>query len=161
MRSDLMNQTFLLPICVLIAFLAAGPANAADVDDAKVIRQTNELYAELLVAGDVNTLMALYDEDAVLFPPSQSPLQGKAAIRASWEAYFADWDTMEARSVIDEIMVFGDWAYGHGHYRGRSRSTTNGEIIFEALKFSGLWRRKSDGSWVIARDMFNMDSASD
>jgi ketosteroid isomerase-like protein len=27
------------------------------------------------------------------------------------------------------------------------------------LKYSGMWRRKSDGSWVIARDMFNMDTA--
>jgi len=156
-----MKRRFLLPISVLVASLAAAPTRGAEVDDAEIIRQTNNLYAELLVAGDVDTLMTLYDEDAVLFPPNESPLRGKAAIRASWEAFFADWDTMEARSVIDEIMVFGDWAYGHGHYRGRSRSTTIGGIVVETLKFSGMWRRKPDGSWVIARDMFNMDAVPD
>ena len=156
-----MNRRFLLPISALIASLVAAPAHSSEVDDAAVIRQTNSLYAELLVAGDVNTLMVLYDEDAILFPPNERPLRGKAAIRASWEAYFDGWDTIEARSVIDEIMVFGDWAYGHGHYRGRSRSTINGEIVVEALKFSGMWRRKQDGSWVIARDMFNMDAVRD
>ena len=113
----------------------------------------------MLVAGDVDTLMSLYDENAVLLPPNESPLHGKAAIRTSWEAFFADWDTIEARSVIDEIIVFGDWAYGHGHYRGRSRSKADGAVVSEALKFSGMWRRKSDGGWVIARDMFNMDAA--
>ena len=137
----------------------AGLAHASEADDAEAIRQTNNLYAEMLVVGDVDTLMTLYDDSAILFPPNESPLHGKAAIRASWEAFFADWDTLESRSVIDEIMVFGDWAYGHGHYRGRSRSIVNGVVVFEALKFSGMWRRKSDGGWVIARDMFNMDVA--
>ena len=61
--------------------------------------------------------------------------------------------------MIDEIMVFGDWAYTYGHYRGRSKSIADGTVVLEALKFSGMWRRKSDGSWVIARDMFNMNAA--
>lgn len=142
---------------VLLASLLAVPGHASKADDAEAIRQTNNFYAETLVAGDLDTLMTLYDEDAVLFPPNEGPLHGKAAIRASWEAFFADWDTVEARSVIDEVMVFGDWAYAHGHYRGRSRSKADGAVVVEALKFSGMWQRKSDGSWVIARDMFNMD----
>jgi len=144
---------------MLFASLGAGPAHASETDDAETIRRTNNFYAEMLVAGDVDTLMTLYDEGAVLFPPNESPLHGKAAIRASWEAFFADWDTMEARSVIDEIMVFGDWAYAYGHYRGHSKSVPDGSVVLEALKFSGMWRRKSDGSWVISRDMFNMDAA--
>jgi ketosteroid isomerase-like protein len=154
-----MNPRIFLTISMLFAPSFADTAHASEADDAEAIRRSNNFYAEMLVAGDVDALMTLYDENAVLFPPNESPLNGKAAIRASWEAFFADWDTMEARSVIDEIMVFGDWAYGHGHYRGRSRSIADGGVVLEALKFSGMWRRKSDGSWVIARDMFNMDAA--
>ena len=154
-----MKPRILLTISMLFASSFTGPAHASESDDAEAIRRTNNFYAEMLVAGDVDALMTLYDENAVLFPPNESPLKGKESIRASWEAYFADWDTIEARSVIDEIMVFGDWAYGHGHYRGRSRSTADERVVFEALKYSGMWRRKSDGSWVIARDMFNMDTA--
>lgn len=152
-----MNPRILLAISLLLLSLVAGLAHGSEADDAEAIRQTNDFYAETLVAGAVDTLMTLYDEDAVLFPPNESPLHGKAAIRASWEAFFADWDTIEARSVIDEIIVLGDWAYGHGHYRGRSQSTDDGAVVLEALKFSGMWRRKSGGGWVIARDMFNMD----
>ena len=154
-----MNPRFFLTIGMLFASSVAILAHATEEDDAEAIRQTNNFYAEMLVVGDVDILMTLYDDSAILFPPNESPLHGKAAIRASWEAYFADWDTIEARSVIDEIMVFGDWAYGHGHYRGRSRSTADERVVIEALKYSGMWRRKSDGSWVIARDMFNMDTA--
>ena len=154
-----MNPRTLLTISLLLLSLIAGIAHGSEADGAEAIRRTNDFYAEMLVAGDVDTLMTLYDENAVLLPPNESPLHGKPAIRASWEAFFADWDTVEARSVIDEIMVFGDWAYGHGHYRGRSRSKDGGAEVSEALKFSGLWRRKSDGGWVIARDMFNMDAS--
>jgi ketosteroid isomerase-like protein len=156
-----MNPRILLTTSMLFASSFAGTAHASEADDAEAIRRTNNFYAEMLVAGDVDALMTLYDENVILFPPNESPLKGKVAIRASWEAFFADWDTMEARSVIDEIMVFGDWAYGHGHYRGHSRSTADGSVVLEALKFSGMWRRKSDGSWVIARDMFNMDAAAE
>jgi len=154
-----MNPRVLLTIGMLIASSVAGPTHASETDDAEAIRRTNNFYAEMLVAGDVDTLMTLYDESAVLFPPNESPLHGKAAIRASWEAFFTDWDTIEARSVIDEIMVFEDWAYTYGHYRGRSKSIADGTVVLEALKFSGMWRRKSDGSWVIARDMFNLNAA--
>ena len=154
-----MDPRILLTICILFVSSVAGLAHASEADDAEAIRQTNNLYAEMLVAGNVDALMTLYDDSAILFPPNESPLHGKAAIRVSWETFFAHWDTLEAQSVIDEVMVFGDWAYGHGHYRGRSRSTVSGEVVLEALKFSGMWRRKPDGGWVIARDMFNLDAA--
>ena len=156
-----MNPRFLLTIGLLFGSSVAVLAHATEEDDAEAIRQTNNFYAEMLVAGDVDALMTLYDDSAILLSPNESPLHGKASIRASWEAFFADWDTLEARSVIDEIMVFGDWAYGHGHYRGRSQSLANGAVVFDALKFSGLWRRKPDGGWVIARDMFNVDAVTE
>lgn len=40
-----------------------------------------------------------------------------------------------------------------------SQSMDDGAVALEALKFSGMWRRNSDGGWVIARDMFNTDVA--
>ena len=91
-----MNPRTLLTISLLLLSLIAGIAHGSEADGAEAIRRTNDFYAEMLVAGDVDTLMTLYDENAVLLPPNESPLHGKPAIRASWEAFFADWDTVEA-----------------------------------------------------------------
>ena len=82
-----MDLRFLLTIITMCAFSVAGLAHASEADDAEAIRQTNNLYAETLVAGNVDALMTLYDDSAILFPPNESPLHGKAAISASWEAF--------------------------------------------------------------------------
>ena len=115
----------------------------------------NHGYAQAILLADLDRLMSYYAEDAVLLPPSAVPIVGKEAIRANWADLLGQFDVIEAVSTFDEIIVLGNWAYARGRYSGRSRPANGGKEIEERLSFSGMWRRESDGSWKIARDMWN------
>jgi len=136
------------PLCVI-----------ADHSDEHAIEKANNVYAEAIVAADLDTLMTYYADDAVLMPPGMAPLTGKEAIRASWVELFSQFDILEAVSVLDEVIVLGNWAYGRGHYIGISADRSNDNQFEERLSFSGMWQKGEDGSWRIARDMYNGGAA--
>jgi ketosteroid isomerase-like protein len=105
--------------------------------------------------------MNFYVDDVVLLPPSEPAVVGKGAVRIYWSKAMKQVTTLEGASLFDEIIVFGDWAYARGKYEGRSRLTSDGREFEDRLNFSGLWRRDSDGSWRIARDMWNSGDDSE
>lgn len=59
------------------------------------------------VAGDVDALCALYADDAVNHQVAEEPLRGKAAIRKSFEAFFAAFpgETTEIVNLFED----GEW----------------------------------------------------
>jgi len=148
---------------VALAVLVVSPSCAQPdydyVADAQAIRETNQRYIELHPQGDVAGLMELYVDDAVLMPPGEAPVVGLSNVQLSWEAFFEELTVEEAESEIDEVIVFGDWAYSRGHYAETYRSNKDGTIQVDEGKFSGLWQRQEDGSWKIARDMWNSGTA--
>jgi steroid delta-isomerase len=55
--------------------------------DANHIRQVYERYPELVTKGDVDTIVALYTEDAIIEDPIGSELhRGRDAVRAFYQA---------------------------------------------------------------------------
>ena len=102
--------------------------------------------------GDVDSLMDLYTLDAVLLSPYESVNKGKEAIRESWEAWFETVNVEEASSTMDEIIVFGDCAYARGHFSDVYIMRSDSSRHVGEGRFSGLWKRSTDGNWKIARD---------
>ncbi len=128
--------------------------------DAKAaIIAANYGYVQAIIAGDLDTLMTFYTQDAVLLPPSSAPVIGRDAVRANWAETFEQYIIVEAVSVFDEIVVLGNWAYSRGRYEGRSTLLDGSGAFEERLSFSGLWHRDAEGSWKIARDMWNAGAA--
>ena len=146
-----------LAVIVILSACVAVAEDLAGVEE--VIRATNTDYIQLFPEGDVDKLMRLYVEDAVLIPPDAPTIDGADAVRASWTAFFSEWSVIEATSIIDEIIVGGDWAWSRGHYRETNQRKSDGEIVIEGGRFSSIWRKQPDGSWRIARDMWNSDGS--
>ncbi len=145
----------------LVLLLWAGVTYSLEewTDDQQAIVAANNGYIHAMLAGDLDALMTFYTDDATLLPPSAPPLIGKDAIRASWAEAFEKTVFDEAVSLFDEIIVLGDWAYGRGRYKGQIKAADGEFEAEERLNFSGLWHRESDGSWKIARDMWNSAAA--
>ena len=154
----------LFPIGTIMALATAlgcaAPQTDVAADDAD-IRRTNQEYIALFPQGNVPALVSLYTEDALLMPPGEEPVEGLGAVREFWTEFFDGWEVLEANSTIDEVIVAGDWAYGRGTFSETLREKASGTIVVDAGKFSGLWRHGSDGSWKIARDMWNTSSVAD
>ena len=155
-----MNKAY--PVCLSIALLVwAGISQGQEKwsEDQQAIIAANNGYIQAMLGADLDALMTFYTDDATLLPPSAPPLIGKDAVRASWAESFEQIVFVDAVSLFDEIIVLGDWAYGRGRYKGQIKAADGEFEAEERLNFSGLWRREPDGSWRIARDMWNSAAA--
>lgn len=145
-------------LLVPIACEPSEPAlrNAAEVQAIDALR---ERLVEASRAGDAASVSRLFAEDGVFLPPGQQPLSGRPAIRQWWGS--ADtgglaWNEVESF----EIVVAGDWAFDRGAYAASTPGPSaddEGDATKERVhgNYLHVLRRQEDGSWKIARALWN------
>jgi uncharacterized protein (TIGR02246 family) len=107
------------------------------------------LWAETFIAGDLDALVALYEEDATLVAQPGEIVTGIDAIREALSAFLATQPRfdLEVRKVLqtgDLALSFADWTLvGTG---------PDGEAIEMAAQTSDVLRRQPDGSWRFVID---------
>ena len=105
------------------------------------------LFQEAFNSRDIDSLVALYEPNAVLVVKGQ-PVTGLAAIRAAYENILARRSRMvlKTRSMMifeDTIAVLhGDWTVEAATVEGGTRSGMSTEVV----------RRQADGSWRFVID---------
>ncbi|MDH5197855.1 MAG: DUF4440 domain-containing protein [Gemmatimonadota bacterium] len=129
----------------------AGRASA----DVAAIAAVRQAYVDATVAGDVPTLIGLMTSDVVLLPPAERAVTGLETARARFLWIYDAVTVLSDTATIEETLVIGDWAYIRGSYARRIQDDMVDSIIEDAGKFSSMLRRQDDGSWKIARDMWN------
>ena len=77
--------------------------------DEQAIRQLIARWLSASQAGDTEKVLSLMADDVVFLMPGQAPMRGKAAYAAGQKA-LSQVD-IEAHSEVQEIKVFGEWAY--------------------------------------------------
>lgn len=78
-------------------------------NDEQAIRQLVTTWLSASKAGDTGKVLNLMADDVVFLVPGKPPMRGKAAFAAS-QAGLKQFD-LDATSEIQEIKVFGEWAY--------------------------------------------------
>ena len=133
----------------------------ADIDaDTTAIKTVIEHVGEAWKAGDWNTLAGLYTDDTIWMPPGEAPLRGKDALRAWVEPIWNDYTVVELSMPSEEIVVIDDWAYER-HFEILEIYEVGGEPMRYYLKGVRIFRRGEDGSWKIARYIWNGDVPRD
>jgi len=148
----------ILPLMLLVA--ACQPAaveqhvatTGPDVDAVTTAFQQSVAAAN---AGDVETLFAVYADDAVSMPPSAPPWVGKAAIRAALEPQFAE-SAFQLTVSPDDIAVAGDLAVIRTGWEETVTPRDDGETTGLHGEWLLVWRKQADGSWKIWRDMWTV-----
>ena len=128
--------------------------------DAAAIRTVIEHVAEAWKAGDWNTLAGFYTDDTIWMPPGEAPLRGKDALRAWVEPIWNDYTVVELSMPSEEIVVIDDWAYER-HFEILEIYEVGEEPTRYYLKGVRIFRRGEDGSWKIARYIWNGDVPRD
>jgi len=111
--------------------------------------QGDEAWMERFNAGDIDGLMALYEEDAIFVPePGGKPLVGQDAIRDFCVNFPITDATIEfrPRALLErdtDALSYSDWTI-----RGTG---PEGPAEMEG-KATVLMRRQDDGTWLIAMD---------
>jgi len=130
--------------------LAAAPS--AQTTDPAIAKRSAEMTTAFN-AKDAAKVGALYEQDAVLMPPNQALIKGRAAIEAWFKGGF-DEGFSNLRLAPFRTEVSGDLAYVAGTYTISSKMPSG--PFEDRGKYIEVWKR-SAGQWRIAADIFNSD----
>ena len=139
--------------------LAVGSFLACHHDDRTVDadREARRVVAEIVDAdnrGDLETVMSLYADDAVLLPPGEPPVRGRGVIRQRYEAIFSS-STLALVGTVESLRVAGDLAVVRGATSGTVTSKTGGGELKVDDKYVMVLERSDAGRWLIAELMWN------
>ena len=148
-----MRPTFLAVL--VLAALACRPAPPPLTDaDKAAIRAVGDSFTVFFHTDRDSAIAALYTETAVLMPPNQGVVEGRAAIRAFFQGYPP---LPDFTGTPIEIDGRGDLAYVRGTYAFSMPAAGRQPAVSDHGKFLEIRRRQPDGTWLVAVDIFNSD----
>jgi ketosteroid isomerase-like protein len=131
----------------LRSFTADAPSAVAAVHAA------DDSWVTAYNAGDLDTVVSLYDEHAVIYPPGEPPVHGGAAIRAFFvkdNAEFLRGGSIFSLDAKPAGGVAGNTGWSSGTYTVKDKS---GHVVERGWYFSVS--RKVAGKWLYVRDAWN------
>ena len=134
------------------------PQNTPE-EDLQMIRALESQDIKARMAFDVDSLTALWSDDIVSMPPNHAPIEGYDANRAYLQQQADDMkkmDILDYNQQWQEVLVFGDTAAEWGTISGRIKPMNGGGAEIE-YKYNAVrvLRKQHDGSWKIARSIWN------
>jgi ketosteroid isomerase-like protein len=135
---------------------ATPPSDSADVR--AMVRGADSAFAAAATAHDLEGSVGSLSADAIMLPPDQPPIVGRAAIREYMRESFAT-PGFSVSWTTDTIVAStsGDMAYSfaRSRYTFPSRSGKPGAIDTAHGKGVSVWRREADGRWRTVADIWN------
>jgi uncharacterized protein (TIGR02246 family) len=140
---------------VLIPLPSEGQsAKSLSEADLKKIDDVTQIAMKAALAKDFATWAALFLDDAVLNPPNEPAVKGRAAIRA-WLEKFPP--ITEFKLNNEKVEGREDLAYVLGTYTMTITPPGAPGPVKDSGKFVTVVRRQPDGRWLGAVDMFSSD----
>jgi uncharacterized protein (TIGR02246 family) len=161
--TSIMKAILFLPVAAGLLLLT-GCRSAADsrshrrlgVPQQEELRQASAEWDDLFNAGNAAKLALLYAEDAVSMPPNSPTVQGRSAIQADFESFFAV-NVARHETIVDDILKEGTLAIEAARYRLTYKPRAGGTEIVESGRHLEC-RRKIDGKWKIVLEIWNSDT---
>lgn len=142
---------------LLLAAACATPQAAPDTSaaDRSAIDAGHEAFLAGMRANDCNALLAVLTADVVFVPPNTPQANGPDAVRSWCESTFAQVKTKAVAVSNRDVTVAGDWGIEHGVFDWTVVPAAGGGDMADQGRFVAIWRRQADGSWKLARDIWN------
>lgn len=111
-------------------------------------------------AKDVEAVLALYTDDAVMLPDDGNMAKGKDAIGAFYKQWYSGKDKLLKQQFDDTGLLMNgpDVAIETADFSGVSN--VDGKDVSFRGKNLIVWMRQTDGSWKILRDIWNSSPAN-
>lgn len=150
-------QTILLLILSLTGVV--GGCRRARVDaDVDSLNRLQKQVDSTIISGDTERYLTFLADDAVLMPPNAPAVSGNQAIRLWHQAISRQFRIQKYAATDDEVIVSGNWALRRASMDWTLMPAAGGKPIRDLGKFIILYRREPDGSWKVARDIWNSSS---
>jgi ketosteroid isomerase-like protein len=154
----------LLPLALLALSAAAArgsaqqptaPRTAADI---ATIKRAGAEFSQKYMRGDNQGMADLYTEDGMILPPGRPIIKGRPAIAEYWKLQPGA-AVVDHKTTADSIIVRGDIAYDYGTFR--AQNSRDGQVGNPGFgKYVIVWRRQTDGRWLMHLDIWNSSPAA-
>lgn len=127
-------------------------------DDQQAINDLHSKDIQASMALDADKLESLWTDDIVTIAGGGPPVVGIGPNRVKLDKtleQLRDVEILAYDEQFQEIRVAGDWAYEYGTITGRTRPFKGGDESSSKLNVMRILQRQPDGSWKIARTMYN------
>jgi uncharacterized protein (TIGR02246 family) len=151
-----------------------APESSAPTEmDTGAIELVRDRYIAAVNDGDLDAVMALWDEEGVLAPPGQPRVDGKAAIRDWYQRMFSQMDA-DVDITSDARRIAGDWAFDRGTFTMKlvpkpgspgpqgAPTPATGPAAAEvsaapaqAFHYVVILRREGGGDWKVAQNIWS------
>ena len=133
----------------------AAAVGGSRSDSTDIVEQSRA-FSAAYERGDLDAMMAIYSDHAVIMPGNAESIQGREALRAYW-ALDAGRRITHHEATPEAIRVEGDMASDYGVY---DISGINGGESWGPFrgKYLIVWERHPDGEWRMQLDMWNARS---
>ena len=119
------------------------------MEDEQAIRDLITTWLSASKAGDTEAVLGLMSDDVVFLVCGRPPMRGKEEFAASQTA-LKDVE-MDGTSEIQEVKVFGEWAYVWTHLSVDFKPRSGGVANKRAGNTLSILR-KQEGKWLLVRD---------
>jgi uncharacterized protein (TIGR02246 family) len=122
--------------------------------DAAALRAVHDRFSAALLGQQFEAVAALYADDAVLLPPQEPAVHGRAAIR-KWTAAVPRVTRVVLQ--VDDLDGRGDVAYMRGTF-AMTLEPEGAPAVSVTGKYVEILKKQADGEWRFAVDIFNSDT---
>ena len=125
--------------------------------DVQAILDLEQTVFDAQIAGDFDAWLSSFTEDAIVMLPNAPALTNKLEI-GQWNAPIFEQFDLHEESDYREVEVAGDWGYIRAHWIWTLTPKEGGKIVKDTGYSIWIVRRQPDGSWKIARGIFNSEN---
>jgi ketosteroid isomerase-like protein len=121
----------------------------------QAVEEGHAKWVAAMKANDSEAFGRIVTQDAVLMPPHQPPIQGRAGV-ITW---FADVAKQARTTAVDvperEIVEAGEIAIERGSFVWKLLPTGSTTEVEDRGNYLAVWQRQADGSWKVIRSIWN------
>jgi len=117
--------------------------------DQQAIRSWLDIWLRASATGDAKTMLPMLADDMVFLVPGQPPF-GKKEFQAAWEGPMKG-ARVDSQAEMEECIVAGDVACTRTRL-AVTITTPDGKVSRANGYTLSLFRKQSDGRWLLARD---------
>lgn len=148
-----MKTRHLFIFTVILVIMATACNKKKQVDDSKVLSDTDRFYSDLSAEKGMNaSFLAMFDSSAVLLRANQMPIEGYAAIRASLMSESDSTFTLTWEPKFAKMAASGELGYTYGTYQITDKAT---DSVIGVGKYATIWQKQGDGKWKAILDTGN------
>lgn len=149
-----MLQRLIAVLCVITGFAGHAYADTDALSPEEKIEQAAAQWSRHYEKRDLEALMQLYHEDAMLFTNGARALVGPAAIRAFFAENFKRTKGGAIDFKVEKITVFGDIAHLVSLYK-MDIDVGNAAPVSAVGRSMLVYKRNAFGHWLLFADMDN------